>query len=251
MYALNAHEVGAIMSQVVLKAKSRSGKGSGEARRIRRQGRIPGVLYGRAGNSVSLDLDAREFSGGVKNISESTIVKVEVDGKAYDAFVKDTQRNIQDGSILHVDFYEVESGVLLRARVSIHLKGNAIGVREGGVLEFPLHEIDVECLPQDLPERIDLDISGLGANQSIHVRDLVLSDKVKILSNQDQVITLVKFAKEEAKAAPTAEEAAAAEAAAAAAGTGAAAAPGAAPAAGDDAKGKDVKDKDSRGKDTK
>ena len=107
------------MSQVVLSARSRDGKGSAEARKIRKAGRIPGVLYGRSGKAVSIDMDALEFTSRVKNISESTIVKVEVDGKPYEAFVKDTQRNILDGKILHVDFYEVESGVLLRARVSV------------------------------------------------------------------------------------------------------------------------------------
>jgi large subunit ribosomal protein L25 len=198
------------MNQVMLKARNRVKTGSGEARRIRRSGRIPGVLYGRSGEAISIDLDALEFAGGIKNISESTIVKVDVDGKPYDAFVKDTQRNITDGSILHVDFYEVESGVTLRARVSIHLQGNPAGVREGGVLEFPLHEIEVECLPNDLPERIDLDISGLEANQSIHVRDIVLGPGVRLISGSDQVVALVKYAKEESAAASAAEDAAAA-----------------------------------------
>ena len=201
------------MSKVVLTARNRQNKGSGEARKIRRAGRIPAVLYGRSGKAISIDLDALEFTNGVKNISESTIVKVEVDGKAYDAFVKDTQRNIIDGNVLHVDFYEVESGVLVRARVTINLKGNSIGVRDGGVLEFPLHEIEVECLPKDLPERIELDISNLGANQSIHVRDIALADGIRVISAADQVVTLVKYAKEEAVAAPAAEEAAAATAA--------------------------------------
>ncbi|MDR2618866.1 MAG: 50S ribosomal protein L25 [Treponema sp.] len=221
------------MSQVVLKARNRVKTGSGEARRIRRSGRIPGVLYGRSGEAVSIDLDALEFAGGIKNISESTIVKVEVDGKSYDAFVKDTQRNIVDGLILHVDFYEVESGVTLRARVSIHLQGSPAGVRNGGVLEFPLHEIEVECLPKDLPERIDLDVSNLDVNQSIHVRDLALGEGVRLISGGDQVVALVKYAKEEAVAAPAPEEAAAAAAGPAAA----------APAAGAPAEGaKDAKE---------
>jgi large subunit ribosomal protein L25 len=176
------------------------------------------VLYGRSGKAISIDLDARDFTTGVKGISESTIVKVEVDGKPYDAFVKDTQRNIVDGKILHVDFYEVESGVLLRARVSIHLKGNPIGIREGGVLEFPLHEIEVECFPKDLPERIELDVSGLGVNQSIHVRDIPLADTIRVLSVADQTVVLVKYAREEAAAASGTEEAAAAAPAGAAEG---------------------------------
>jgi large subunit ribosomal protein L25 len=212
------------MSQVVVAAKNRQGLGSSVARRIRRSGRIPAVLYGRSGNSLSIDLDAQEFVKSVKNVSESTIVKVEVDGKSYDAFVKDTQRNIVSGDIIHVDFYEVESGRLLRAKVSVHIHGTPAGVREGGILEFPLHEIEVECYPKDLPERIDIDVSDLKVNQSRHVRDIPLGEGVRLISAADQVVALVKYAKAEAEA-PKVEEAAAAAV------PGAAAAPGAAPAA--------------------
>jgi large subunit ribosomal protein L25 len=225
------------MSKVVLQAKNRQKNGSAESRRIRRGGRIPAVLYGRSGKSIPIDLEAIDFIKNTKGISESTIVKVEVDGKSYDAFVKDTQRNIIDGNILHIDFYEVESGIALRAKVSIILHGNPIGVREGGMLENPVHEIEVECLPKDLPERIELDVSSLKANQSIHVRDIPLADGVKLISNADQVVALVKFAKAEVVA-PVAEEAAAAAAtpvagAAPAAGAVPAGDKKAAPAAGD------------------
>jgi len=153
------------------------------------------VLYGRSGKAVSLDVDALGFTNGVKTISESTIVKVEVDGKSYDAFVKDTQRNIVDGSILHVDFYEVESDVAVKARVSIHLKGNPAGVREGGIMENPLQQIEVESLPKDLPERIELDISGLGLNQYIYVKDIPLAAGVRVLTPADKAVVLVKYAK--------------------------------------------------------
>jgi len=206
------------MGKVILQAKNREKSGSAESRRIRKNGRIPAVIYGRSGNAVSIDLDAVEFSRGTKGISESTIVKVEVGNKSYDAFVKETQRNIIDGKILHIDFYEVESGVALRAKVSLIFQGNPIGVREGGMLETPLHEIEIECLPKDLPERIEIDISGLKANQSLHVRDIPLGAGVKLISNPDQVYALVKFAKAEAAAAAVTTEAAAAAAPAAAAG---------------------------------
>jgi len=236
------------MGKVVLQAKNRQKEGSAESRRIRKSGRIPAVLYGRSGKAVSIDLDASEFVKGTKGISESTIVNINIDGKTYDAFVKDAQRNIIDGNILHIDFYEVESGVALRAKVSLHLHGNPVGVREGGMLETPLHEIEVECLPKDLPERIEIDISGLKVNHSIHVRDIPLAQGVRLLSNPDQVVALVKFAKIEVVAAPEAEAAAAGEAGApgaapaagapgAAPAAGAASAPGAAPAAGKKAPG--------------
>ena len=221
------------MSKVVLQAKNRKDFGSAESRRIRRSGRIPAVIYGRSGQSVSIDLDSSEFIKGTKGISESTIVKVDVDGKSFDAFVKATQRNIVDGNILHIDFYEVESGVALRAKVTLILQGNPVGVREGGMLETPSHEIEIECLPKDLPERIVVDISGLKTNQSLHVRDIPLGEGVKLLSNPDQVVALVKFAKAEAAAAATTEAAAAGTTPAAGAATPVAGAADKKPAAGD------------------
>jgi large subunit ribosomal protein L25 len=182
---------------------------------------VPGVVYGRGRDAVAVDLDGSEFSLGVKGISESTIVKIDIDGEdgkksSVNAFVKDTQRNILDGQFLHVDFYEVESGVELRARVPLVIQGSAVGVRDGGILETPLRDIEVECLPKDLPERLIVDISTLGLNQSIHVRDLPLAEGVKLISAADQVVALVKFARE-AEAASAGEEAAAAPAADAAA----------------------------------
>ncbi|MDR2786413.1 MAG: 50S ribosomal protein L25 [Treponema sp.] len=195
------------MSQVVFEARKRVGAGSSDARRVRRAGRIPAVIYGRSGNALTIDLNALEFSTGVKGISGSTIVKVNVDGKAVDAFVKDTQRNILNGQVLHVDFYEVETDKLLRARVPVHITGSPAGVRNGGIFESPLHDIEVESLPRNLPERINVDVSSLDVNQSIHVRDLVLGDGVRLISGGDQVVALVKFAKAEEAAAE--EEAAA------------------------------------------
>ena len=197
------------MSNVVLSANNRQDSGSAAARRIRRSGRIPAVLYGRAGKAISLDLDALEFTRSAKHISDSTIVKIDVAGKSYDVFVKDTQRNIIDGNILHIDFYEVESGVALRAKVSLLIKGNPAGVREGGVFENPLHEIELECLPKDLPPRIEVDVSALKVNEAIHVRDIPLAAGVKLISSPDQVVALVKFARAEAAApaAAPAEEA--------------------------------------------
>ncbi|GHV83555.1 50S ribosomal protein L25 [Spirochaetia bacterium] len=203
------------MSNIVFTAKNRNDFGSAKVNRLRRSGRIPGVIYGH-GQTIPIDLDAKEFSMNIRKISESTIVKVDVEGNAHDAFVKETQRTIRDGKILHVDFYEIEMGKILRTHVSVHTFGNPVGVRDGGILETPLHEIEVECLPKDLPEQIKVDISNLAVNQSIHVRDLELGDGVKLISAEDQVIALVKFAKAEAvpAAAEAAADAAAPEAAA-------------------------------------
>ncbi len=193
------------MGKLVLSAHKRELRGSGAARRLRKTGRIPAVIYGRTGVSESIDIDAKEFSGSVKNITESTIVTVDVDGQKHEAFVKDTQRTIRDGNILHVDFYAVEPDVLMRAKVYIVVQGNPVGVRDGGTLELPLHEIEVECLPKDLPERIVVDIAELKTNQSIHVRDIPLGEGVRLISSDDQVVALVKFAKADSEEEAAAE----------------------------------------------
>ncbi|MDR1908974.1 MAG: 50S ribosomal protein L25 [Spirochaetaceae bacterium] len=189
------------MSEVVFQARKRTDSGSAEARRLRRQGRIPAVIYGAKGQSQTIDLDAVEFAGGLRGISESTIVKVTIDNESHDAFVKDTQRNMVSGGILHVDFYEIDTNQILRARVPLNVFGNPVGIRNGGIFESPLHDIEVECLPRDLPPRISVDVSGLDVNQSIHVRDLALGEGVRLISGGDQVIALVKFAKAEEAAA--------------------------------------------------
>ncbi len=223
------------MDQVSFTARKRDDLGSRKSGRIRRAGRIPAVVYGSSGQAFAIDMDALEFSKGIRGISESTIVKINIDGVTHEAFVKDTQRNVLNGQILHIDFYEIDKNKVLRTRVLVHTVGVPIGSRVGGILEVPLHELEVECLPKDLPEKIEVDVSALEGNQSIHVRDLKLSANVKILSNADQVVATVKFAKAEvveaeaeAAATGTAPAAGAASAAPAAGATPAASAAGAA-----------------------
>jgi large subunit ribosomal protein L25 len=96
-----------------------------------------------------------------------------------------------------VDFYAIESGQLLRTNVQIHLTGAAPGVREGGVLQSQIHEVEVECLPKDIPEYFELDISGLQVGDALHVSDLPALDGVKILNSEDQTIALVAMTREE------------------------------------------------------
>jgi large subunit ribosomal protein L25 len=207
---------------VTLKAKKRTAQGKGAAKRLRRAGRIPAVIYGHSGESIPIDLDAAEFTNNARSITESTLVTVDIEGEDRDAFVKDTQQDILTGRIGHVDFFEIVRGQMLRARVPIRVTGNAIGVRDGGVLSVPAYDVEVECLPKNLPAFIPVDVTNLGTNESIHVRDLKLKDGVKMLTSDDEVVALVKFAKEEVEAAPAAAEAA----------EGAEAAAGAAPAEG-------------------
>lgn len=211
------------MTQHVINAGAREIGTKGALNELRRNGGIPAIVYNRHGKTRALSLNAKDFQKSLEGVSESTIVKLNVGSESFDCLVKDRQIDWLHGKILHVDFFEVEKGVAMRAKVTVHLVGTPIGVRNGGILENPVHEIEVECMPKDMPEKFELDISGLEANHSIHVRDIVHADSVKLLSAPDQVVALVKFAKVEAEP----EAAAAAEAAPAAA---AAPAAGAAPA---------------------
>ncbi len=201
------------MGNRTFSASVRAERGKGPIGRLRKSGRIPAVIYGGSGEPKAISLDEKEYVKEHHGLTESTIVTLKIDGAEHTVVVKDAQSDILSGKVLHVDFYEVEKGKTLRARVSCRLVGTPEGVRMGGVLENPTHYVDVECDPTVLPERIDVDVSKLQPNQSIHVRDLKIDERVKVLSSQDTVIALVKYMKEEAVA-PAAAEAVAATAAA-------------------------------------
>jgi large subunit ribosomal protein L25 len=185
------------MNQSVLKAEKRVQTTKGELNRLRAAGQIPAVIYGGGEAATQILIDEKEFQRVASGISESTILGIDVGGVMKRAFVKARQRDNLTNKIIHVDLLEVISGRLLHARVPIRLIGIPIGVREGGILENPAHEIEVECDPDHLPERIELDVSELHANHSIHVREMPAIDKVKVISSPDLVVAVVKYAKEE------------------------------------------------------
>jgi large subunit ribosomal protein L25 len=185
------------MNHRLLTAQPRKETTKGELRTLRASGKIPAVLYGGGKAATHLFLDAFEFKKVSHGISESTILNLSYEGSTQEVFVKEHQRDVLSGTIIHVDFLEIVKGRLLHAKVPLRLIGSSIGVRNGGILENPAHEIEVECDPRYLPEGIDIDISGLEANHSIHVRDLPAIPNVKILSSTELVVASVKFAKAE------------------------------------------------------
>ncbi|HUX40999.1 MAG TPA: 50S ribosomal protein L25 [Rectinemataceae bacterium] len=217
------------MEHRLLNAQVRNETTKGELRTFRTSGKIPAVLYGGGKDATKLFLDSTEFRKVSHGISESTILNLAIDGVTREVFVKEHQRNTLSGEIMHVDFLEIVKGRKLHAKVPLHLVGTPIGVRNGGILENPAHEVEVECDPRYLPEGIEVNVADLDANHSIHVRDLPAIDNVRVLSSPDLVVALVKFAKAEAE--PVVEAAAPAAAGAAPAAGAAGAAPAAAPAA--------------------
>lgn len=177
--------------------------GSAGSRRLLRAKRIPAVIYGK-NQPVHLSLDAREFTNKMRHFSETALLKISVGKKNYECLLKDYQEDLMKGEIKHVDFFEVTRGHALRTLVSIVLKGNPVGTKEGGVLDQVIHEVEIECLPKDLPEALEANVSALKINQSIHLKDLIIPANVKILDDLSKTVASVKGVKAEV-AAPVAE----------------------------------------------
>ena len=178
------------MEQLALRAEPRLKTRTRESRRLRREGRVPAVVYG-AAVAESISLDATEVQRLFRHASESTIISLSSGGGVRDVLIKDYQTDRITDKLLHIDFLEVVAGRTLRTHVPLHFLGTPVGVREGGILETLMRELHVECVPRDLPEGLDIDIEGLDGGHSIHVRDLDTPQGVRVLSSADQVVCLV------------------------------------------------------------
>lgn len=193
------------MDQLTLRASSRAEKKTGAARRLRAAGSIPGIIYGHR-EPKPVAVGANDFANAFKVVGESHILSLDVDGESYDVLVKDYQRDLLTGHFIHIDFYEIEAGRTLRTSIQIRLEGSAPGVREGGVLGQYLYELDIECLPKDIPDGIEVDISELDIGDSVHVAGLTIPESVRVLSNEDQVVVQVSAARAEEELLPEGEE---------------------------------------------
>ncbi|MFW5738039.1 MAG: 50S ribosomal protein L25 [Spirochaetota bacterium] len=191
------------MEQKTLSASARTELKTGAARRLRRAGKIPAIIYGHR-EPVPVTIDGLEFIREFKIITESQIIKLTVGDETYDVLIKDYQEDILTGDVEHIDFFEIEAGKTLRTHIGIHLNGSAIGSREGGILEQQLYEVEIECLPQDIPDAFQVDVSGLAVGDSLHVSALEAPEGVTILTSEENVIALVAMPRLEVE--PEAEE---------------------------------------------
>lgn len=191
------------MEQKTLAGYERNMFKKGPAGRLRKEGKIPCVIYGH-NKPVHISIGEKEFDTKFHIISENILISIIVKDKKYEVLVKDFQENMMLGKITHIDFFEVERGKVLKTRIPVYLVGTSIGVKEGGLLEHRLHEIDIECLPKDIPEKIEVDITKLQVGESVHVTDLTISESVKILNFMEQSVVSVTTVKAEAE--PEAED---------------------------------------------
>jgi len=180
------------MEETKLILKKRTNQGSANARRLRRSGNLPGIVYGGGKEALPVEMDTHAFELILQHhTSETMLLEVILDKKDARMLVKDVQHHPVNGELLHVDFQKVDSKQTLRVDLMIQLVGESAGVKAGGILEQVLHEIVVECLPDDLMETLEVDISALEIGDALHVSDLNLSDKFKIQSDPSSIIATV------------------------------------------------------------
>jgi large subunit ribosomal protein L25 len=196
------------MEKVVLKAEKRDVIGK-QVKAMRRAGKLPAVIYGRHTEPINVTLDAHTASLLLGKVTSSSLVTIELDGQEYPTLVREKQRDFIKNRLLHVDFLAVSLTESLRATVSLNFVGLSAAVKDfNAVLVTNLQSLAVECLPTDLPERIDVDITPLERpGDGIRVRDVTVSDKIKLLDDPDTMVVVATFAKveEEVAAVPGAE----------------------------------------------
>jgi len=204
------------VSEFALDVELREDKGKGVARKLRAAGRIPAICYRRNAESVSVSLNPTELDRLLRSTSAgmNTLIDLKVavgrDCDARQVLVKELQRDPISGAYLHADLYAVDLKQTIHVSIPVHIKGSAIGVTlGGGILDHAMRELDVECLPDAIPEEIAVDVSELEIGDSIHVRDLAVSEGASILNDPDVSIVSVvapATAEEEAVVDEEAEE---------------------------------------------
>ena len=182
------------METLEIKVDARDKKHKRDARRLLRGGKIPGVLYGPKTQAVALELDKREFTSRVAGLEGSHLVRLKSSATSLAekvALVKDMQYHPISGDVIHADLYEVDLTARIQVHVPLHFIGKAIGVTRGGILQPNVREIEVECLPLDIPQFFDVDVSALDIGDSVHVEELQIPDGVTAISESDLALVSV------------------------------------------------------------
>ncbi len=180
------------MEKVILQATHRTVTGK-QVGVLRREGKLPAVMYGHKFPPTPILLDLHTTTRTLMGITPSSIITIELDGKKHAVLVREKQRNVITGTLLHIDFQVVSLTEVIRTKVSIEITGTAPAIKDNnGILVTGVDQIEVESLPQDLPEKMVVDTSGLAnIGDGIYVRDLVAPQKVTILSNPEEMIVII------------------------------------------------------------
>lgn len=182
------------MAQIALKGEHRTGLGKQAAKRLRGSGLLPAVVYGAGEAPIPIAVKAREMETLLHTAGHNAIVNLTLEGEENGGritLMKEIQHHPINGRLLHVDFQHISLTQKIRREVPVVAIGIPVGVRsEGGILEHSLHSVEVECLPTEIPEKIEVDVTGLGINRSLHVRDLLGIDS-RIVTDPERLVFLV------------------------------------------------------------
>jgi large subunit ribosomal protein L25 len=180
--------------QIVVEAAPRAERGKNEARRLRQTGKVPAILYGGKGGAITLAVNAKQVSAILRSdTGHNTLFQVDLGGKHEPAIVKDWATDPITGKLLHVDLLRVAMDVRMRVEVPVHTFGDPAGVKvQGGVFEVVEREVEVECLPADIPSEFQVDVSGLMMNQALRAKDLPIDPaKIKLITDPERVLAHV------------------------------------------------------------
>ncbi len=191
------------MERIDLKVQVRKSTGKGGARKLRREGFIPGVVYGAGMDSVALAIDGVAFRSSIRGeTSGNAIINLSLGGSGQEetkvVMIRDMQIEPVSHTILHVDFHEIDLQEAVEVSVPLELVGKPEGVKEGGILQQIERELEIRCMPLNIPEKIEVDVSNLAIGDSLHVSDITAAGEFEVLSAGDKTIAAV--------AAPAAEE---------------------------------------------
>jgi large subunit ribosomal protein L25 len=182
---------------ITLKAEPRDTKTKGELRKLRNQGKIPGVVYGKKAGLKQIAIEQRELLPLLKH-NRHAIVEMDIPqaGKQ-PVMISEVQRDKLTGELLHIDFHQINMDEPVRTVVAIEFEGEAAGAKEGGIFQVQKHEIEIRCLPQNIPNVIKVDVSGLAIGESILVGDIQLPDGIELKSDPNELLATVLAAQKE------------------------------------------------------
>ncbi|QJC50186.1 50S ribosomal protein L25 [Paenibacillus albicereus] len=206
---------------ITMQAEARSNGSKGSLRKLRSEGKVPAVVYGKKLESSSvISLEEKEVLHLLRS-QPNAIIELKIpDAGKQPVMITDVQRDALSRRLIHVDLHQINMNEEIKASVRVDLTGDSAGVREGGVLSVTLHEVEVQCLPNDIPDSLEADISGLGVGENLSAGELKLPDKVQLVTDPEQIIAGVlapqkevseeeaeESAKEDEKAAARSEDA--------------------------------------------
>ncbi len=192
------------MENIILKASKRNVDTKAEKTIIRNSGRVPGIYYIKEHDSIPLSVTEKEIKPLVFT-SETHIISLRIDeDEERECIIKDVQFDPVTDKVIHFDLLGLTKGETFQLVVPVQLRGNPVGVKEGGIIQHVIHKLEIECLPKDIPQHIDIDITNLKMGDAIHVKDLNL-ENISIITQKGAVIVAITHPKVEVEATPSEE----------------------------------------------